>query len=98
MISIWKWPLFYQTMSPRLAIQPQVHPGNCFAFSGSAGNLAVKLSRPITIQNVTIEHIPQVIQILFLDPLVQERTKKFVFAFFSILTGILKHTILFIPL
>lgn len=59
MISIWKWPLFYQTMSPRLAIQPQVHPGNCFAFSGSAGNLAVKLSRPITIQNVTIEHIPQ---------------------------------------
>ena len=32
MVKIWNFPIYYQTMSPRIAIQPDVYPGNCFAF------------------------------------------------------------------
>jgi len=61
MIKIWNFPIFYHTMSARVAIQPDVNPGNCFAFGGGDGTLGVKLSHPIVIQNVTIEHIPKAI-------------------------------------
>jgi hypothetical protein len=60
LMKIWNLPIFYQTMSPRLALQPNVHPGNCFAFSGNSGFLTVKLARPIYPTNFTIEHIPKV--------------------------------------
>ena len=61
MIKIWNFPIFYHTMSARVAIQPDVNPGNCFAYGGGDGTLGVKLSHPIVIQNVTIEHIPKAI-------------------------------------
>ena len=61
MIKIWNFPIFYHTMSARVAIQPDVNPGNCFAFGGGDGTLGVKLSRPVIVQNVTIEHIPKAI-------------------------------------
>ena len=61
MIKIWNFPIFYHTMSARVAIQPDVNPGNCFAYGGGDGTLGVKLSHPIIIQNVTIEHIPKAI-------------------------------------
>ena len=60
LMKIWNLPIFYHTMSPRLALQPNVHPGNCFAFSGNSGFLTVKLARPIYPTNFTIEHIPKV--------------------------------------
>ena len=41
MVKLWNIPLFYHTMSARLAIQPNVHPGNCFAFVGNTGQLAL---------------------------------------------------------
>lgn len=59
LLKVWDIPLFYQTLSPRLAIQPQVHPGNCFGFNGAHGSIGVKLSRPIIVKAVTIEHIPR---------------------------------------
>ena len=59
LLKVWDIPLFYQTLSPRLAIQPQVHPGNCFGFNGARGSIGVKLSRPIIVKSVTIEHIPR---------------------------------------
>ncbi|CAG5077023.1 Oidioi.mRNA.OKI2018_I69.PAR.g8613.t1.cds [Oikopleura dioica] len=59
LMKIWNMPIFYQTMSPRLALQPNVHPGNCFAFAGDTGFLTVKLARPIYPTNFTIEHIPK---------------------------------------
>lgn len=58
-LSIWKMPLLYQTMSPRIALTPGVHPGNCFAYNGDSGTLGIKLSQPIIVQNVTIQHIPK---------------------------------------
>ena len=60
MVKLWNWPLFYQTMSARIAIQPNVNPGNCFAFSGHKGHMGIKLSHQIIAQNITIEHIPKV--------------------------------------
>ncbi|CBY12057.1 unnamed protein product [Oikopleura dioica] len=59
LMKIWNLPIFYHTMSPRLALQPNVHPGNCFAFAGQSGSLTVKLARPIYPTNFTIEHIPK---------------------------------------
>ena len=64
MVKLWNFPLFYHTMSPRMAIQPNVHPGNCFAFFGDKGHLSIKLARRILVQNVTIEHISKVSAIL----------------------------------
>ena len=60
MVKLWNIPLFYHTMSPRNALQPNVYPGNCFAFIGQKGTLAVRLARMIQIQNITVEHIPKV--------------------------------------
>ena len=60
MLSVWKVPLLYQTMSPRIAITPGASPGTCFAFEGDSGTLGIKLSQPIVVQNVTLQHIPKV--------------------------------------
>jgi len=35
-----------------------VHPGECWAFSGSEGYLVVQLSAAVTVTEVSIEHIP----------------------------------------
>ena len=60
MVKIWNVPIFYHTVSARAALQPDVNPGNCFAFGGAKGTIGVKLSRSVVVQNVTIEHIPKV--------------------------------------
>ena len=60
MIKIFNFPVFYQNMTPRMAIQPGTQPGQCFAFKGDHGTLAIKLIREVEVQNVTIEHIPKV--------------------------------------
>ena len=65
MIKLWSIPIIYNTMSPRIAIQPDVNPGNCFAFKGSEGAIGIQLSRQVIVQNVTVEHIPKV-SVLFL--------------------------------
>ena len=60
MIKIWNVPIFYHTVSARTALQPDVNPGNCFAFGGDQGTIGIRLSRRVVVQNVTIEHIPKV--------------------------------------
>ena len=60
MIKIWNVPIFYHTVSARVALQPDVNPGNCFAFGGDYGTIGIKLSRSVIVQNVTLEHIPKV--------------------------------------
>ncbi|CBY19356.1 unnamed protein product [Oikopleura dioica] len=59
MLSIWKFPVFFQKMSPRIAITPGASPGSCFAFEGGSGTLGIKLSQLIVIQNITLQHIPK---------------------------------------
>ncbi|XP_013878793.1 SUN domain-containing protein 1 isoform X2 [Austrofundulus limnaeus] len=61
LLSLFGVPLWYFSQSPRAVIQPDVHPGNCWAFKGSKGFLVIKLSMRILPTAVTLEHIPKVL-------------------------------------
>ncbi|XP_050422123.1 uncharacterized protein LOC126834330 [Adelges cooleyi] len=52
-------PLWYISNGPRLAIQPGVYPGQCWAFVGAKGFLVLKLSNTILVRGFTIEHLPR---------------------------------------
>ncbi|XP_067561368.1 SUN domain-containing protein 1 isoform X5 [Pseudorca crassidens] len=59
LISLFGVPLWYFSQSPRVAIQPDIYPGNCWAFRGSQGYLVVRLSMKIHPTTFTLEHIPR---------------------------------------
>uniref|UniRef100_A0A2K6GCI2 Sad1 and UNC84 domain containing 1 n=1 Tax=Propithecus coquereli TaxID=379532 RepID=A0A2K6GCI2_PROCO len=59
LISLFGIPLWYFSQSPRVVIQPDMYPGNCWAFKGSQGYLVVRLSMVIYPTAVTLEHIPK---------------------------------------
>ncbi|XP_072692746.1 SUN domain-containing protein 1 isoform X13 [Canis lupus baileyi] len=59
LISLFGIPLWYFSQSPRVVIQPDIHPGNCWAFRGSQGYLVVRLSMKIRPTAFTLEHIPK---------------------------------------
>ncbi|XP_047635332.1 SUN domain-containing protein 1 isoform X15 [Phacochoerus africanus] len=59
LISLFGIPLWYFSQSPRVAIQPDMYPGNCWAFRGSQGYLVVRLSMKIQPSAFTLEHIPK---------------------------------------
>lgn len=40
-------------------VQPDVNPGNCWAFKGSKGFLVIRLSMRIVLTAVSLEHIPK---------------------------------------
>ncbi|XP_072454223.1 SUN domain-containing protein 3 isoform X2 [Notamacropus eugenii] len=46
-------------MPPDIILQPDVHPGNCWAFPGSEGHTVIKLARKIIPTAVTMEHISE---------------------------------------
>ncbi|XP_016280055.1 SUN domain-containing protein 3 isoform X1 [Monodelphis domestica] len=46
-------------MPPDVILQPDVHPGKCWAFPGSKGHTIIKLARKITPTAVTMEHISE---------------------------------------
>ncbi|XP_071369964.1 SUN domain-containing protein 1-like [Centroberyx affinis] len=52
-------PLWYFSQSPRAVIQPDVHPGSCWAFRGSTGYLVIRLSMRILPTAFSLEHIPK---------------------------------------
>uniref|UniRef100_H3CD45 SUN domain-containing protein n=1 Tax=Tetraodon nigroviridis TaxID=99883 RepID=H3CD45_TETNG len=59
LLSLFGFPLWYFSQSPRAVIQPDVHPGNCWAFRGSSGFLVIRLSMPIFPTAITLEHTPK---------------------------------------
>ncbi|XP_054023919.1 SUN domain-containing protein 2 [Dryobates pubescens] len=59
LLSMFGIPLWYQSQSPRAILQPDVNPGNCWAFRGSQGFAIVRLSDVIRPTAVTLEHIPK---------------------------------------
>ncbi|XP_066129669.1 SUN domain-containing protein 1 isoform X3 [Saccopteryx bilineata] len=59
LISLFGIPLWYFSQSPRVVIQPDIYPGNCWAFKGSQGYLVVRLSMEIHPSSFTLEHIPK---------------------------------------
>lgn len=58
-LSIFGLPLWYTSKSPRTAIQPEVQPGECWAFQGSRGYLVIQLSATIKPSGFSMEHIPK---------------------------------------
>ncbi|KAF0873263.1 SUN3 protein, partial [Crocuta crocuta] len=48
-------------MPPDIILQPDVHPGKCWAFPGSQGHALIKLARKITPTAVTMEHISEIV-------------------------------------
>lgn len=58
-LSVLGIPLWYPSNNPRTVIQPSVHPGECWAFSGSQGFLVIKLSGLVQITAFSLEHIPR---------------------------------------
>ncbi|XP_071815008.1 uncharacterized protein [Apostichopus japonicus] len=59
LLSIFGIPLWYVTNSPRTVLQPDVNPGNCWAFKGAVGFLVIQLSDTIKPTYFTMEHIPK---------------------------------------
>ncbi|XP_049420446.1 SUN domain-containing protein 1-like isoform X2 [Epinephelus fuscoguttatus] len=59
LLSLFGFPLWYFSQSPRAVIQPDVHPGNCWAFRGSTGFLVIRLSMTILPTAFSLEHIPK---------------------------------------
>ncbi|XP_071318815.1 SUN domain-containing protein 1-like isoform X3 [Trachinotus anak] len=59
LLSLFGVPLWYFSQSPRAVIQPDVHPGNCWAFRGSTGFLVIRLSMRILPTAFSLEHIPK---------------------------------------
>ncbi|XP_051061377.1 SUN domain-containing protein 1 isoform X3 [Phodopus roborovskii] len=59
LLSLFGIPLWYFSQSPRVVIQPDIYPGNCWAFKGSQGYLVVRLSMRIYPTTFTMEHIPK---------------------------------------
>ncbi|KAK7788651.1 hypothetical protein R5R35_013077 [Gryllus longicercus] len=43
---------------PRIALQPEIHPGKCWAFRGAQGYLVIRLAKRIKVSAFSIEHIP----------------------------------------
>ncbi|NXX77889.1 SUN2 protein, partial [Urocolius indicus] len=59
LLSLFGIPLWYHSQSPRVILQPDVNPGNCWAFRGSQGFAIIRLSGIIRPTAVTLEHIPK---------------------------------------
>ncbi|XP_056153592.1 SUN domain-containing protein 1 [Lampris incognitus] len=59
LLSLFGLPLWYFSQSPRVVIQPEVHPGNCWAFKGASGYLVIRLSMKILPTAFSLEHIPK---------------------------------------
>ncbi|XP_057716566.1 SUN domain-containing protein 1 isoform X2 [Corythoichthys intestinalis] len=59
LMSLFGLPLWYFSQSPRVVIQPDVYPGNCWAFKGSQGYLVIRLSVRIRPTSFCLEHIPK---------------------------------------
>ncbi|KAM6957248.1 SUN domain-containing protein 1 [Aplochiton taeniatus] len=59
LMSLFGLPLWYFSQSPRVVIQPDVYPGNCWAFKGSQGYLVIRLSMKILPTAFCLEHIPK---------------------------------------
>ncbi|XP_072167938.1 uncharacterized protein [Diadema setosum] len=59
LFSIFGIPIWYQSNSPRTVIQPDVHPGNCWAFRGTQGYVVIQLANVIKPTAFSMEHIPK---------------------------------------
>ncbi|XP_036608906.1 SUN domain-containing protein 5 [Trichosurus vulpecula] len=62
--SYWSWfRLWNYAHPPDVILEPNVTPGNCWAFSGDRGQVVIRLARRIFLTNITIQHIPKTISL-----------------------------------
>ncbi|XP_041364604.1 SUN domain-containing protein 2-like isoform X5 [Gigantopelta aegis] len=61
LVSIFGIPLWYASNSPRTVIQPDVYPGQCWAFKGSRGYLVIQLATAVQPTGFTLEHISRLL-------------------------------------
>uniref|UniRef100_A0A8C2CS70 Sad1 and UNC84 domain containing 1 n=1 Tax=Cyprinus carpio TaxID=7962 RepID=A0A8C2CS70_CYPCA len=59
LMSLFGIPLWYFSQSPRVVIQPDMYPGNCWAFKGSQGYLVIRLCLSVIPTSFCLEHIPK---------------------------------------
>ncbi|XP_064405873.1 SUN domain-containing protein 1-like [Halichondria panicea] len=52
-------PLWYISGTPKIIIQPEVYPGDCWALNGTSGYATIQLKGSVLVTEVTIEHIPK---------------------------------------
>jgi hypothetical protein len=45
--------------SPSVSLNPDISPGNCWAFPGDKGSITVRLARPMRPDRITLEHTPK---------------------------------------
>jgi len=58
-LTIMNIPIYRISKSPRVIIQHDIHPGNCWAFSGSKGDVFIKLADTVYPTSFSLEHIPK---------------------------------------
>nr|XP_028568810.1 SUN domain-containing protein 3-like [Podarcis muralis] len=56
-----QWLFVSSTNPPDTVLQPDVYPGNCWAFRGSEGQVVIKLPEKIQPTAVTVQHISKAI-------------------------------------
>ncbi|XP_070592974.1 SUN domain-containing protein 3-like [Erythrolamprus reginae] len=55
------FPFISSANPPETILQPDVYPGNCWAFSGSEGQVVIKLPEKVRLTAITAQHISKAI-------------------------------------
>ncbi|KAF5399145.1 SUN domain-containing protein 2 [Paragonimus heterotremus] len=61
LFSLFGIPLVRLSNSPRTILHPSNNAGDCWPFHGSSGQVVIRLSDPIVINAVSLEHLPRVL-------------------------------------
>ncbi|XP_017367161.1 SUN domain-containing protein 5 [Cebus imitator] len=62
--SYWNWiRLWNYAQPPDVILEPNVTPGNCWAFEGDRGQVTIRLAQKIYLSNLTLQHIPKTISL-----------------------------------
>ncbi|XP_028000403.1 SUN domain-containing protein 5 [Eptesicus fuscus] len=62
--SYWNWiRLWNYAQPPDVILEPNVTPGNCWAFSGDRGQVTIRLAQKVYLFNLTLQHIPKTISL-----------------------------------
>uniref|UniRef100_A0A8C6AMH8 Sad1 and UNC84 domain containing 5 n=2 Tax=Monodon monoceros TaxID=40151 RepID=A0A8C6AMH8_MONMO len=62
--SYWNWiRLWNYAQPPDVILEPNMTPGNCWAFSGDRGQVTIQLAQKVYLSNLTLQHIPKTISL-----------------------------------
>ncbi|EHB11319.1 Sperm-associated antigen 4-like protein [Heterocephalus glaber] len=62
--SYWNWiRLWNYAQPPDVILEPNMTPGNCWAFVGDRGQVTIRLAQKVYLSNLTLQHIPKTISL-----------------------------------